>query len=357
MLVIRPITLEDLDAVAALADAAGPGLTTLPRDVKLLRRRMRASLRGFEKLADEDPPRGETYLFVLQDTSAGGRVVGTSGIVSKVGGFEPFYSYRVETTAHECRRLGVRKEVPTLHLAADHDGPCEIGSLFLSAPYRRDGNGRLLSLARFLFMADHAEYFDPVVIAEMRGVVDDAGRSPFWEAVGRHFFDVEYATADGLCMDDKRFIADLMPRHPIYVPLLPMEAQDVIGRVHPETEPAMRLLEGEGFRRCGTVDIFDAGPVVRCDLKEIRGVRCSRRMIVEEVSEEPAAGTPMIVSNARQDFRACKGTVEVTAGGGGRIDAEVAAALRVKPGDAIRFVTARATDVEGAPDHGARGDL
>lgn len=353
MLVIRPITMDDLDAVAALAGAAGFGLTTLPPDVKLLRRRIRDSLRGFEKLADEDPPRGETYLFVMEDMPSG-RVVGTSGIISKVGGFDPFYAYRVETSIHECRPLGVRKEVPTLHLVAEHDGPCEIGSLFLSPPYRRDGNGRLLSLARFLFMADHVEYFDPVVIAEMRGVVDDAGRSPFWDAVGRHFFDVEYPSADRMSLVDKKFIADLMPRHPIYVPLLPAAAQAVIGRVHPETDPALRMLEGEGFEFFNTVDIFDAGPVVRCDLRRIRSVRCSRRAVLGEVTAGLATGVPMIVSNARQDFRACKGNVEVTPDGGCRIDADVAAALRVKPGDAIRFVTARGDTTGGNADGAPR---
>jgi arginine N-succinyltransferase len=339
MVVIRPITLDDLDAVEALTEFTGFGLTTLPKDAKLLRRRIRDSLRGFEKLGDQDPPRGETYLFVLQDLSSG-KVVGTSGIVSKVGGFEPFYSYRIETSIHESSQLNVRKEIRTLHLVEDHDGPCEIGSLFLVPSYRKDGNGRLLSLARFLFMGEHIEYFDPVVIAELRGVVDDQGRSPLWDALGRHFFDIDYPTADYLSMVNKRFIADLMPKHPIYIPVLPKEAQDVVGRVHPETEPAMKMLEGEGFERCGTVDIFDAGPVVRCALKDIRSIRRCMRLTVAEISSEPPISPSLIVANTKQDFRACKGTVEITAHGA-RIGTMVAEALKVTIGDAIRFVTAR----------------
>src|SRR5450755_2441544 len=124
MVVIRPITLADLDALEELANFTGFGLTTLPKDAGLLRKRIRDSLRGFEKLGDEDPPRGETYLFVLEDLS-NGKVVGTSGIVSKVGGFEPFYSYRIESSIHESKQLNVRKEIRTLHLVEDHDGPCE----------------------------------------------------------------------------------------------------------------------------------------------------------------------------------------------------------------------------------------
>ena len=57
-----------------------------------------------------------------------------------------------------------------LHLVAEHNGPCEIGSLFLAPVHRGGHNGRVLSLSRFLFMADHEHCFDPVVLAEMRGV-------------------------------------------------------------------------------------------------------------------------------------------------------------------------------------------
>src|SRR5271155_643465 len=289
MVVIRPITLEDLAAIESLTEFTGFGLTTLPKDENLLRRRIRDSQRGFANMSDQDAPGGETYLFVMQDLETG-KVVGTCGIVSKVGGFEPFYAYRVETSIVESRLLNIRKEIRTLHLVEQHDGPCEIGSLFLSPDHRKDNNGRLLSLSRFLFMAEHIEYFDPIVIAEMRGVVDDHGHSPFWDAVGHHFFDIDFPKADYLSMVNKKFIADLMPKHPIYIPLLPKEAQHVIGQVHPETAPALKMLEDESFKRSGMVDIFEAGPVVRCPLKEIRSIRHSTRGVVEAVIATPPAG-------------------------------------------------------------------
>src|SRR6266849_8466221 len=108
MVVIRPINLNDLPAVEALTELTGFGLTTLPRDTQLLRRRIRDSLRGFENLADENPPRGETYLFVLEDLEKK-KVVGTSGIISKAGGFEPFYAYKVESEFIESKQLNIRK--------------------------------------------------------------------------------------------------------------------------------------------------------------------------------------------------------------------------------------------------------
>ena len=63
--------------------------------------------------------------------------------------------------------LDVRKEIQTLALVEEHNGPCEIGSLFLHPDYRRNGTGRMLSASRFLFMAEHKHRFETQVIAEM----------------------------------------------------------------------------------------------------------------------------------------------------------------------------------------------
>lgn len=345
MYVIRPITLDDLPALLELTRLTGFGLTTLPHDEKLLRRRIKESLRGFEELTDDDPPIGETYLFVLEHLPTK-TVCGTCGIDSKVGGYEPFYAYRVETSIHQSDALQVRKEIQTLHLVQMHSGPCEIGSLFLDPRHRGGGNGRLLSLSRFLFMANYPAYFDPMVIAEMRGVVDDQGNSPFWEAVGRHFFDVEFPDADYLSMVNKGFIADLMPKHPIYIPLLPKEAQAVIGGVHDDTKPAVRILTDEGFECCDMVDIFEAGPVVRCRLDQIRAVRESRTGRVGGLAEVAAeASEYFIVANTRHDYRAASTRIAVDAAGQVMLPAAVASALGVKVGDPIRYVPMRAPHV------------
>jgi len=336
MLLIRPIAIEDLAALEALSRSAGFGLTSLPKDAKLLKRRIKASLRGFENLLDEDPPRGETYLFVLEDTESK-QIVGTSGIVSKVGGFDPFYGYRLETSVHASEQLHVRKEISTLHLVEEHDGPCEVGSLFLSPPFRHGGNGRLLSLSRFLFMADHLEYFDPVVISELRGITDETGRSPFWDAVGHHFFDIDFPSADYLSMVNKKFIADLMPEHPLYIPLLPYSAQAVIGKVQKETEPALAMLKAEGFEFNGMVDIFDAGPVMKCEVKQIRAIRESVKTTVAEIG--PVSSNLLLIANTQQTFRACLASLSITADNSVRLDPSIAAALHVKIGDLVRVVS------------------
>jgi arginine N-succinyltransferase len=338
MVMIRPVKLTDLDELVAMTALTGHGLTTLPQDTELLRKRILRSQRSFATMGEE--PAGELYLFVMEDVESG-RAIGTSGICSKVGGFEPFYAYRIETSLHESSVLGVHKQVRTLHLVSEHNGPTEIGTLFLRPEYRKEGNGRLLSLSRFLFMAEHSDCFDARVIAEMRGVIDDQGRSPFWDALGRHFFDIDLPTADYLSMVNKRFIADLMPKHPIYIPLLPSEAQAVIGQVHEQTRPALRLLQEEGFTLNGMVDIFEAGPEVVCPLAQIRTASSSRKAPIGTISEDELAIEPSMIATTSPEFRACRGSVEVLASGALRISSTCARLLGASVGDIVRFAPFR----------------
>jgi arginine N-succinyltransferase len=347
VLVIRPISLDDLDALYEMANRAGYGLTSLPKDRELLQNRIVESQESFARMGQK--PRGEHYLFALEDPAAG-KAVGTAGIVAKVGGFEPFYAYKVETAIAQSDVLKVRKEIKSLRLVTEHSGPCEIGTLFLSPDYRKDNNGRLLSLSRFLFMAEFPSRFEPIAISELRGVVTEAGLSPFWESLGRHFFDLDYPNADYLSVVNKKFIADLMPTHPIYIPLLPKEAQEVIGKCHEQSKPALNILLEEGFRFNEMVDIFDAGPIVQCRRDEIRAVKESRKAVVKEIGDDAKSAEPTIVGAAKKEIRVCKGEVEAQSSGGVKISSQTAMALGVKVGDSVRFVALRASppaDMEG----------
>ncbi|MEE9211704.1 MAG: arginine N-succinyltransferase [Phycisphaeraceae bacterium] len=338
MLVIRPVSLNDLDQLVELTSMTSFGLTSLPKDRHLLRTRIAASQRAIEDTPDK--PGGESYLFVMEDTDTGA-VVGTSGVTAKVGGFEPFYAYRIETSVHESKMLNTRKEIRSLHLVTEHSGPTELVSLFLRPSHRRSGNGRFLSLARFLFLAEHPARFEPIVIAELRGVIDERGRSAFWDALGRHFFDIEFPDADYLSVVNKRFIADLMPTHPIYIPLLPRAAQEVIGQVHDRTRPALDLLLSEGFEHGQMVDIFEAGPIVRCRREQIHTVKHSVRATVADIADKPIESDTFIISNTLADFRACLGQVAADSPGRVRLANDTAAALGIKPGDTVRYAPLR----------------
>lgn len=206
-----------------------------------------------------------------------GEMVGTCAIDAAVGLSQPFYNYHIGKVVHSSPKLGIYNVVETLTLSNDYTGNSELCTLFLRECAREGLNGRLLSKHRFLFMAEHPELFDETVFAEMRGVSDANGHSPFYEWLQTHFFSMDFPTVDYLTgIGKKRFIAELMPKYPIYVNLLSKEARAVIGQTHEKTRPAIKMLQDEGFVNRGYVDIFDAGPTVECDVKNIRSVRRSR---------------------------------------------------------------------------------
>jgi arginine N-succinyltransferase len=338
MFIIRPIQSKDLDGLMELLENSGHGLTSLPRDPEVLKKRIRNSERSFEHR--EEVPQGEDYLFVMEELFTG-KIVGVCAIISKIGGFQPYYFYRVEKTHHESKLIHVKNDITSLHFHFIHNGPAEICSLYLHPEFRNSQNGRFLSLSRFLFIAENRKYFEDQVIAEMRGMVNDSGHSPFWDAVGKNFFKMDFPTADYLYVKNKRFIEELMPKYPIIANLLPEEAHYVIGKVHPNTEPAKRILEQEGFHFSGLVGIFEPGPVLIADLDNIRSIKESVVGEIKEISDKAFKSEIFIISRMSTNFRAALGGVVKLKSGGYKISGVTAAALKLRLGDKIRFVSFR----------------
>ncbi len=336
MVIVRAVRLDDLDELWRLIEQATYGLTTLQINKEQLAERVELSNFAFTRKVEK--PSGEPYVLVMEDVSHG-KLVGLSCIFSKTGGFEPFYSYRRVLESHHCELLGTTQEVESLHLEKIHAGPTEIGSLFLLPEYRGQGRGRLLSLARFIFMATHPKRFSEFVIAEMRGMMTDDGECPFWEAIGRHFFKMDFPQADSLSTINKRFIEDLMPRYPIYTSLLSEGSRAILGAVHPHTVPALAMLQAEGFRIDNLIDIFDGGPVVRCRRDEIGAVQ---RTQVAQVAKIVASleGKPLLLASTTGGFRAMIGAAEQTESGV-TISEVVALTLQLKVGETIRLLTLR----------------
>ncbi len=336
MIIVRPIKNSDLKALHQIAIDSGHGFTSLPVNEELLQQRINHTEASFTKKVTKAG--GEGYLFVMEDTETG-EVVGTSGIESAVGLYDAFYHYHLGKVVHSSRQLNIYNTVETLSLCNDYTGASEICTLFLSDSHRKNNNGRFLSRFRFLFIAEHKERFSETIIAEMRGVSDKDGSSPFWNWLEEHFFSMDFPTADYLTgIGKKVFIAELMPKHPIYVNLLSKEAQEVIDKVHPKTVPALRLLEAEGFARRGYVDIFDGGPTVESNVNNIRTVVQSKRCQVI-IGEVQSTDNFIICNSKVQDFRAIQAplslreTAEQIV-----ISQKVADALMVKEGDWVRLV-------------------
>lgn len=338
-MLVRAVQAADLPALLALARCTGVGVTSLPANEARLAKRVAASLASMAvDLAAHD----SSFLFVLEDTSSR-QVVGICGLEGAVGGHEPWYNYRVGLTVKASHELQIYRRLTTLCLTNDLTGASELCSLFLHPDWRKQRNGALLSKARFLFLAEFPHRFAPLVIAEMRGVSDEQGRSPFWESLGRHFFSMEFSEADYLTgVGDKSFIAELMPQHLVYTAFLSSAAQAVIGEVHQATRPARALLESEGFRYNGFVDIFDAGPTLACELQQIRAVRDSHVVMVTAAVTEQASTADAVlylVSNRRlAEFRvmlvACEQPVVDTLA----LTAAQRQNLQIDVGDTVRVV-------------------
>lgn len=338
MLVIRPVVKEDLSQLYELSALAQAGLTTFPHKRSILKQRVEDSLKLFKK--PDKFKAGGSFLFVLEDQSVQ-RIVGICAITPQIGVGEPSYTYKIKTAHKESKTLNVKNKIQYLKLKREFNGPSEIGTLFLHPHYRKNGAGRLLSLSRFVFMAQYGQYFKPRVIAEMRGVVHN-DRSPFWNAVCKHFFSVEFKKADLMVMEDKSFIRDLIPLHPIYIPILPESAQQVIGCVHPNTEPARAMLTKEGFKFINEIDIFEAGPVVGARVKNIRTVRKSRVKRVMGIRPDVESKRRYLMANvnALKQFRVVMASTK-SKNSGVIISEDVAKALRVREGDQIRMVSAK----------------
>lgn len=301
MIVIRPIRADDYAALYDIAVESGHGFTSLPVNDELLMRKISRSERSFQKTVTT--PGDEGYLFVLENTETG-LVMGTSALEAAVGLDDAFYHYHLGKVVHSSRSLNVYKTVDILTLCNDYTGASELCTLFLRENCRQKNNGKLLSKFRFLFLKEFSERFSDRIIAEMRGVSDENGNSPFWQWLQEHFFSVDFPTADYLTgIGQKVFIAELMPKYPIYVSLLSKEAQAVIGQVHGKTRPAISLLQSEGFSHRGYVDIFDAGPTVEANLEHIRSARDSEKRQVR-IGDVPKGQPYMVCNTQLQNFRA-----------------------------------------------------
>ncbi len=333
-------TAADLDQLVDLAGGIKGLMTTMPRDPARMADRVaegRSSLDPTVEVTGE-----ETYFFVLEED---GKIIGTSAIYAAVGLDRPFYSYKITNRSQVSPELDVRIDYRVLQPVNDYTGSAEVGTLYLSPEHRGGGRGRLLSLCRFMFIAAHQDRFGQRVMAEMRGWTDDDGTSPFWDAVGAKFYGLDLYAADLRSGHDVRFIADLLPPYPIFIDLLPEEAQRVVGLANTGSEPAAAMLRGQGFRNNNYVDIFDAGLCLDCHIRDLDTVRRSETLTLEvaadresptgrRVDDEQVWMPAMVATTGLADFRVSQANVCI---GDGTVlaDPDLAADLQVESGDEL----------------------
>ncbi|WP_445178867.1 arginine N-succinyltransferase [Pseudomonas sp. McL0111] len=336
MLVLRPVELTDLPQLQQLARDSLVGVTSLPDDSEHLRAKIAASCESFANPAQAQGP--ENYFFVLEDTEQQ-QLLGCSEILATAGYKEPFYSLRNRHFTSASRELNIEHGVPALSLCHDLSGHTLLRGFHIDAALTRTPFAELLSRARLLFIAAHAQRFSDAVITEIVGYSDDNGHSPFWEALGKHFFDLPYAEAERLCgLQSRTFLAELMPQYPIYVPMLPQSAQDCIGRIHPDGQEAFDILEREGFETNSYIDLFDAGPTLYARTANIRSIAQSQMAVAQQRTLIDARGRYLLSNDELQGFRAIIAELDYQPGQPLTLTPSMCVALNVTAGSPIRLI-------------------
>jgi arginine N-succinyltransferase len=336
MLVLRPVQLSDLPQLQRLARDSLVGVTSLPDDSERLRDKILDSCTSFEQNVHSPGP--ESYCFVLEDLTTR-CLVGCSEILAIAGYSEPFYSLRNRHFNSASRELNIEHDVPALSVCQDLNGHTLLRGFHIEAALQRTAFSELLSRARLLFIAAHARRFSDGVITEIVGYSNDEGHSPFWDAVGKHFFDLPYVEAERLCgLESRTFLAELMPHYPIYVPMLPQVAQDCIGRIHPDGQEAFDILEREGFETNSYIDLFDGGPTLFARTAGIRSIAGSHTASVRPGADIDARGRYLVSNDSLENYRAIVAELDVIVGQPVTLDASMCAALKVSEGSPIRLI-------------------
>ncbi len=329
---IRAARIDDLQHLYEMAKLTGGGFTNLPADKDSLTAKLGRSTRAFDRSTDEHG--NDLFVMVLENVETGA-VRGTSQLFTMVGQSWPFYSYRLSTLSQTSKELDRTFSAQMLTLVTDLEGASEVGGLFLHPGERAGGLGMLLARSRYLFIKEHRSRFGDRLFAELRGVIDEAGGSPFWDGLAGRFFGMGFQEADYFnAIHGNQFIADLMPKHPIYTAMLSETARAAIGIPHPNGRAAMRMLENENFSYDGYVDIFDGGPTMIAKTDNVTSVKNTKSDKIIGITAS-GAGLKSIISHGRlHDFQATYafiGEVE----GGVTIDEDAAANLGLSTGDTI----------------------
>jgi arginine N-succinyltransferase len=331
---VRPARPDDFAAIYEMAKLTGGGFTNLPPDRAAIVEKLARSQESFARTTDEQA--GDLYVFVLEEGTSG-RIFGTCQVFGQVGVHQPFFSYHLSTLTQSSPELGKTFRNQMLSLTTDLEGSSEVGGLFLHPESRAGGLGALLARSRYLFMKLHRKRFGERTLAELRGVMDEGGNAPFWDALAGKFFGMTFPEADEFnAVHGTQFIADLMPRTPIYVALLPESARAVIGQPHPSGRAALKMLESEGFVFDRYVDIFDGGPTVTARTDDIRTIRESEEKKVVEIGNG-GKQSMILAAGKLNDFRSCCAGVR-NVDGGLAIDGQTAELLEVEVGDTLLAV-------------------
>jgi arginine N-succinyltransferase len=306
MYVVRPVETADIPALESLAAVTMPGVHTLPRSRDKIELAVERSLASFA--AQVDIPSEESYLFVLESI-AERRICGTAAIFASAGSNGTYFSFRNDVIQQVSRDLNICHSVHALTLCSELTAYSQLSSFYADPAVQDRPEAALLSRSRLLYALQQPQRFGDRFFVPLAGVTDEQGESPFWNALGRKFFKMDFLDAERVIggARNRTLIVELMPHYPVYVPLLPGDAQAVMGQIHPSGELAFNLLTSEGFEADEYIDIFDGGPILQAHKHALRTFTSSQTLRVRtgaSTSREGPRFNYAIANNASAAFRA-----------------------------------------------------
>ncbi|TFW33787.1 arginine N-succinyltransferase [Massilia horti] len=338
MYVVRPVELADLDALEDMAAVTMPGVHTLPRTRDKIAMSIKRSIASFS--AHVDIPSEESYVFVLEEF-ASGRIAGTAAIHASAGCNGTYFAFRNDVIQQVSRDLNISHSVHALTLCSELTAYSQLSGFYIRHRDTAGPEAALLSRSRLLYAVLAPHRFGDRFFVPLAGVTDPEGQSPFWNAVGRKFFKMDFLDAERVIggARNRTLIVELMPHYPVYVPLLPGDAQAAMGQIHPSRQLAFSLLTEEGFEADEYIDIFDGGPILQAHRHSLRSFCGSH--LRQVANSEPVPGAPetlvqyAVASNERNFRAVVVACPPVEIGETVCLPRQVQRALQVAPGDNV----------------------
>lgn len=322
---IRQVRMSDAPALLALIKKSSGGLSSLQPRLAFLRDYISTSEASFAGKKDIDEP--HKYLMVMMD---GHRLIGCAAVKTQVGVESPFINFDLKGDGLD----------QYLEASSRFNGATEVGSLFLDPDYRTSGLGRYLAKARYLLIASEPWRFGETIIAELRGDCGTHG-SPLYDYLFKDRLEMEFLEADTEFYDrNPDALGDIVPIGKISASGLPLNVQASIGQPHPSGAGAMRLLQTEGFIFSGTIDLFDAGPIMSVYRDTIRTIMNSKTARLMPSPAAKSGVTTLISTGNVADFRAIV-TLAQASDNGLLVSPEAITSLEVTGGCDARFWTAK----------------
>ncbi len=342
MAIARLVKAGDLESLRRLGEDADPRVYTLPRTEADWGRAIERSIEAASRSVDL--PGDEQYLLVLEADDGG--LAGVAAIRATAGSQGTYFALRNDVIHHASRDLSISNNVHVLSLSSDLTGHTQLLSFFVDAQRASPADALMLSRSRLALAAVDRRRFSQNFFASLAGWCDENLASPFWDALGRKFFGMDFIDAERAVSGgrNRSLIVELMPHYPVYVPMLPPAARAAIGQLHEQSRLPYDILTDEGFEGETYVDIFDGGPMLEAHASKLKTLATARELTLRrlEGSGAGAAGVCLVAAGSPfHHFRCCTSAAVVHADDGVvHLPASAMAGLAAQEGDRVLVAAA-----------------